>query len=74
MSLNMRLGARGNILQPGADAYRQLTLSSPVLLETDLSAIQEQDLVATKVCRNHKLCLQGCTSLLSRHTTARTAS
>ena len=40
MSLNMRLGARGNLLQPGTDAYRQLTLESPVLLESDLEAIQ----------------------------------
>jgi glutamate synthase (ferredoxin) len=50
MSLKMRLGARGNLLQPGADAYRQITLDSPVLLETDLDAIKEQSLVATKVC------------------------
>lgn len=49
MSLNMRLGARGNILQPGADAYRQISLESPVLLESDLAAIKGQDTVKTKV-------------------------
>lgn len=49
MSLNMRLGARGNLLQPSKDAYRQLTLTSPVLLESDLAAIMEQDLVSTQV-------------------------
>ena len=49
MSLSMRLGARGNLLQPGADAYRQLTLESPVLLESDLQAIQGQSLVKTEV-------------------------
>jgi len=50
MSLNMRLGARGNILQPGADAYRQISLESPVLLESDLAAIKGQTVVKTKVC------------------------
>lgn len=50
MSLNMRLGARGNLLQPGGDAYRQISLDSPVLLETDLAAIKAQTEVKTKVC------------------------
>lgn len=72
MSLSMRLGARGNLLQPSSDAYRQLTLETPVLLESDLSAIQSQDLVPTKVRTNKKyenlnsgvwygvLCISGC--------------
>lgn len=50
MSLNMRLGARGNLLQPSGDAYRQISLDSPVLLETDLAAIKAQTEVKTKVC------------------------
>ncbi|BDA41678.1 Ferredoxin-dependent glutamate synthase, chloroplastic [Coccomyxa sp. Obi] len=40
MSLNMRLGKRGNLLQPGPGAYRQLLLESPVLLENELEAIK----------------------------------
>jgi glutamate synthase (ferredoxin) len=40
MSLEMRLGGRGNLLQPGADAYTQVLLKSPILLEGQLEAIQ----------------------------------
>jgi glutamate synthase (ferredoxin) len=39
MSLEMRLGKRGNLLQPGPDAYSQVLLKSPVLLESELEAI-----------------------------------
>lgn len=39
MSLEMRLGARGNLLTPGPDSYRQVLLDSPVLLESELEAI-----------------------------------
>ena len=39
MSLEMRLGRRGNLLQPGADSYRQVLLKSPILLENELAAI-----------------------------------
>jgi glutamate synthase (ferredoxin) len=40
MSLEMRLGGRGNLLAPGPGAYRQVLLPSPVLLEAELAAIQ----------------------------------
>jgi hypothetical protein len=40
MSLEMRLGARGNLLQPGQDAYTQVLLKSPILLESQLEAVQ----------------------------------
>jgi glutamate synthase (ferredoxin) len=40
MSLEMRLGARGNLLQPGEKAYTQVLLKSPILLESQLEAIQ----------------------------------
>jgi glutamate synthase (ferredoxin) len=39
MSLGMRLGGRGNLLAPGPDAYRQIVLESPVLLESELAAV-----------------------------------
>lgn len=39
MSLEIRLGARGNLLTPGPDSYRQVLLDSPVLLESELEAI-----------------------------------
>eukprot|EP00951_Prasinocladus_malaysianus_P045918 scaffold622558_cov43-Prasinocladus_malaysianus.AAC.1 len=39
MSLEMRLGARGNLLTPGPDSYRQVLLDSPILLESELDAI-----------------------------------
>ena len=39
MSLEMRLGRRGNLLQPGPDAYRQVLLKSPILLENELRAV-----------------------------------
>jgi hypothetical protein len=40
MSLEMRLGARGNLLQPGESTYTQVLLKSPILLESQLEAIQ----------------------------------
>ena len=40
MSLEMRLGGRGNLLAPGPGAYTQVLLPSPVLLEAELAAIQ----------------------------------
>ncbi|DBA68490.1 TPA: Ferredoxin-dependent glutamate synthase 1, chloroplastic/mitochondrial [Trebouxia sp. C0005] len=42
MSMTMRLGKRGNLLQPGADAYSQVLLKSPMLLESELKAITSQ--------------------------------
>ncbi len=49
MSLNMRLGKRGNLLQPGPGAYRQLLLESPVLLENELEAIKTSSGLTTTV-------------------------
>ncbi len=49
MSLNMRLGKRGNLLQPGPGAYRQLLLESPVLLENELDAIKTSSGLTTTV-------------------------
>jgi len=40
MSLEMRLGARGNLLQPGEGAYTQVLLKSPIIVESQLEAIQ----------------------------------
>ncbi|KIY94837.1 glutamate synthase (ferredoxin) [Monoraphidium neglectum] len=48
MSLEMRLGARGNLLQPGESTYTQVLLKSPILLESQLEAIQSDKLLATK--------------------------
>ena len=39
MSLEMRLGARGNLLTPGPDSYKQVLLDSPVLLESELATV-----------------------------------
>eukprot|EP00887_Chlorella_sp_A99_P001969 scaffold18.g1969.t1 len=39
MSLEMRLGKRGNLLEPGSGAYHQVMLKSPVLLESELEAV-----------------------------------
>jgi Glutamate synthase central domain len=49
MSLGMRLGARGNLLAPGPDAYKQIILDSPILLEAELEAVKQQDMVPTEV-------------------------
>lgn len=40
MSLEMRLGGRGNLLQPGEGAYSQVLLKSPIILESQLEAIR----------------------------------
>jgi glutamate synthase (ferredoxin) len=48
MSLSMRLGRRGNILEPGPDSVSQVQLSSPVLLESELEAIQGDASLATR--------------------------
>lgn len=49
MSLNMRLGKRGNLLQPGPNSYNQLLLETPVLLESELEAIQTSSGLSSKV-------------------------
>ncbi len=41
MSLTMNLGARGNILKPMPELARTLILESPVLIESELEAIQQ---------------------------------
>eukprot|EP00879_Flechtneria_rotunda_P013236 GHRR01013821.1.p1 GENE.GHRR01013821.1~~GHRR01013821.1.p1 ORF type:complete len:818 (+),score=242.98 GHRR01013821.1:285-2456(+) len=48
MSLEMRLGGRGNLLNPGADTYRQVLLNSPILLETQMATIAQDTQLGTK--------------------------
>eukprot|EP00882_Tetradesmus_deserticola_P001840 GHRQ01001973.1.p1 GENE.GHRQ01001973.1~~GHRQ01001973.1.p1 ORF type:complete len:1051 (+),score=503.61 GHRQ01001973.1:46-3198(+) len=48
MSLEMRLGGRGNLLNPGADTYRQVLLNSPILLESQLEAIAKDSTLGSK--------------------------
>eukprot|EP00241_Pyramimonas_parkeae_P000420 CAMPEP_0114250742 /NCGR_PEP_ID=MMETSP0058-20121206/14870_1 /TAXON_ID=36894 /ORGANISM="Pyramimonas parkeae, CCMP726" /LENGTH=1531 /DNA_ID=CAMNT_0001364439 /DNA_START=430 /DNA_END=5025 /DNA_ORIENTATION=+ len=43
MSLDVHLGARGNILMPGPDSLPKMVLSSPVLLDNDLNAITSNE-------------------------------
>lgn len=47
MSLEMRLGKRGNLLNPGPESYAQVLLKSPVLLEEELKAIVSGSGLAT---------------------------
>merc|ERR1719247_1862656 len=49
MSLSMRLGRRGNILEPGPDSVSQVQLNSPVLLESELEAIKGDAVLGTRV-------------------------
>ena len=39
MSLEMKLGKRGNLLNPGPESAKQVLISSPVLFETELDAL-----------------------------------
>lgn len=48
MSMEMRLGGRGNLLQPGANTYQQVLLKSPILLESELAAIQSDKILGSK--------------------------
>ena len=56
MSLNMRLGKRGNLLQPGPGSYRQLLLETPILRESELEAIQTSSGLSSKVRRQQTCC------------------
>ena len=49
MSLNMRLGKRGNLLQPGPGSYNQLLLETPILVESELEAIKTSSGLSSKV-------------------------
>jgi len=49
MSLEMRLGARGNLLQPGEGAYRQVMLKSPVLLDKQILAVASDAALKARV-------------------------
>ena len=53
MSLEMRLGKRGNLLTPGPDSYAQLLLKSPVLLESELAAVTDASGLSTRTFRLH---------------------
>jgi glutamate synthase (ferredoxin) len=48
MSLEMRLGRRGNLLAPGPGSYNQILLKSPVLLEGEVEAIKTDTILGTK--------------------------
>ena len=48
MSLEMRLGRRGNLLEPGPGAYNQVMLKSPVLLESELAAVQQDTVLGSR--------------------------
>lgn len=48
MSLEMRLGARGNLLLPGPGSYKQIKLMSPTILEEQLKVIQDNKDLNTK--------------------------
>ncbi|MEW5312720.1 MAG: hypothetical protein WDW38_004333 [Sanguina aurantia] len=48
MSLEMRLGARGNLLTPSAASYTQVLLKSPILLESELTAIASDKILKSQ--------------------------
>ena len=48
MSLEMRLGSRGNLLQPGPDAYNQMLLRNPIMFEKQLRVVQEDAALNTR--------------------------
>mmetsp|Transcript_9319 Transcript_9319/g.16479 ORF Transcript_9319/g.16479 Transcript_9319/m.16479 type:complete len:1638 (+) Transcript_9319:28-4941(+) len=48
MSIEMRLGGRGNLLTPGASTYRQVLLKSPILLESELASIANDKTLGSK--------------------------
>jgi glutamate synthase (ferredoxin) len=53
MSLEMRLGGRGNLLQPGAGSYNQIMLKSPVLLESELDAVRNDSALNSQTFSLH---------------------
>jgi len=48
MSLEMRLGGRGNLLQPGPDAYNQMLLHNPIMFERQLKVVQDDKALNTQ--------------------------
>jgi hypothetical protein len=54
MSLESRLGARGNLLAPGPGAYRQVRLESPILLESELEAVQAAGVLTVETFSLHR--------------------
>lgn len=48
MSLEMRLGRRGNLLEAGPGAYNQILLKSPVLLESELDVVKSDSALKTQ--------------------------
>lgn len=65
MSLEMRLGGRGNLLQPGADTYRQILLKSPILLESELDAIVADPVLKVSGLPGRGCCVFASISLLN---------
>ncbi|KAL6774556.1 GSF1 [Auxenochlorella protothecoides x Auxenochlorella symbiontica] len=51
MSLEMRLGRRGNLLSPGPDSYQQVVLRSPVLTEPELDGLLGDTALGARVLR-----------------------
>jgi glutamate synthase (ferredoxin) len=49
MSLAMRLGARGNLLEAKPECARQIEIDSPVLNESELEQIQQMGFVSSKL-------------------------
>jgi len=56
MSMEMRLGGRGNLLQPTGETYRQVLLKSPILLESEMAAIAQDKVLGSK---SFKLVFEG---------------
>lgn len=48
MSLEMRLGGRGNLLQPADGCYTQVLLKSPILLEAQLEGVKADATLGAK--------------------------
>jgi glutamate synthase (ferredoxin) len=55
MSLNMQLGARGNLLNPNPEDAHLLKLESPILNEAELSAIKASDFSIKELSTLYKI-------------------
>lgn len=53
MSLEMRLGGRGNLLQPGPDSYNQMLLRNPIMFEEQLQVVIDDEALQTKTFDLH---------------------
>ncbi len=62
MSLGMSLGARGNLLEPQADAAKLIKLPSPLVNELELAQIEASHLTAVRLSTHYDL-TQGLSAL-----------